>query len=575
MKVECLGNSIKEISFFSWGTPSGDCETGQLQSNSSCSSRADLTAFIAKQCVGQESCAITCRGQDVAGHPTGAAAGACTVAPGGPLCPGFCKSTSFNESDPCLGTVKHGAFSVVCTVPPVPASTKQFKFVYDFGQEFAGVVRLTLPPHTPRGTRVTLKHAEALAHEPLAPNDGSVYMGNLFWANPVDVYIAKGGAASEIYEPSFTYHGFRYVELSVSGGDLPSEPTLDTILGINMRSSVAESATLRFGDAPDDPGNLVQKLSNNSWWTEAAALMSIPAGAAGRGERNGWTGDAAFAAESESFDFDTAAFFSRYVEQIADLQGPTGELGGGVPNAGTQPTPLHTSAPGPFDPSWSAVFPNCAFALWKNHNGTHSLQYAWPGLQLYMQMLQTNYSLVGGATYGMWGDWNPAYPSPRDPSGHGPPFTRTVSHITAGAMVVQNFMQVAEMAQALGHLDDAAKYTALIPTLKQQYHEAFFDPHGKVYGDGTPTAFGAALWLEGTPPELLPVVVENFVRVLHGMRYRMVSVGFIGVRYIFEALAKVNRTDVALQMLHTQEYPSFGWCISNDLENAVRKPLFS
>eukprot|EP01043_Picozoa_sp_COSAG02_P082217 COSAG02_NODE_20492_length_829_cov_0.678082_1_plen_276_part_11 len=188
-------------------------------------------------------------------------------------------------------------------------------------------------------------------------------------------------------------------------------------------------------------------------------------------------------------------------------------------------------------------------------------------------MLQANYSLVGGATYGKWGDWNPAYPSPRDPSGHGPPFTRTVSHITAGAMVVQNFMQVADMAQALGHLDDAAKYTALIPTLKQQYHEAFFDPHGKVYGDGTPTAFGAALWLEVTPPELLPEVVENFVRVLHSMRYRMVSVGFIGVRYIFEALAKVNRTDVALRMLHTQEYPSFGWCISNDLENAVRKSL--
>ena len=62
-----------------------------------------------------------------------------------------------------------------------------------------------------------------------------------------------------------------------------------------------------------DSLNLIQRLSNNSWWTEATALMSIPAGAAGRGERNGWTGDAAFASESESFDFDTGAFFSRFL----------------------------------------------------------------------------------------------------------------------------------------------------------------------------------------------------------------------------------------------------------------------
>ena len=136
-------------------------------------------------------------------------------------------------------------------------------------------------------------------------------------------------------------------------------------------------------------------------------------------------------------------------------------------------------------------------------------------------------------------------------------------------MVVQNFVQVAEMAQAIGEFEDAAQYAAMIPTLKQQYHDAFFDPVAKIYGDGTPTAFGAALWLGVTPAELLPEVVEQFVRVLHHMRYRMVSVGFIGVRYIFEALAKVNRTDVALKMLHTQEYPSFGWCISNELENAT------
>ena len=145
------------------------------------------------------------------------------------------------------------------------------------------MVRLTLPANLTPGTQITLKHAEALAHPPLAPRDGSVYMGNLFWANPVDVYIAKGGPAPEVYEPSFTYHGFRYVELVISNGTLPSAPTLSSVLGINLRTSAAESAALTFAADPHDPANLLQRLSNNSWWTEAAALMSIPAGAAGRG----------------------------------------------------------------------------------------------------------------------------------------------------------------------------------------------------------------------------------------------------------------------------------------------------
>ena len=107
-------------------------------------------------------------------------------------------------------------------------------------------------------------------------------------------------------------------------------------------------------------------------------------------------------------------------------------------------------------------------------------------------------------------------------------------------MVVQNIQEAAELARGLGKTQVAARYDALVPELKRQYHEAFFDPNARVYGDGTPTAFGAALWLGVTPPELLPEVVTNFVRTLHGMRYRMVSVGFIGVRYIFEALAKVK-----------------------------------
>jgi len=96
---------------------------------------------------------------------------------------------------------------------------------------------------------------------------------------------------------------------------------------------------------------LLQRLSSNSWWTEAAALMSIPAGAAARGERNGWTGDAAFGSESECFDFDTGAFFRHYLAMVVDAQAPNGEIGGGVPDQGTAPTTTHHDQETPMDPS--------------------------------------------------------------------------------------------------------------------------------------------------------------------------------------------------------------------------------
>ena len=111
----------------------------------------------------------------------------------------------------------------------------------------------------------------------------------------------------------------------------PPEPALASVVGLNLRSSVDEAGALTLGDDRHAAGNLLQRLSNNSWWTESAALMSIPAGAAARGERNGWTGDAAFASESECFDFDTGAFFRHYLAMVVDAQAPNGEIGGGVP----------------------------------------------------------------------------------------------------------------------------------------------------------------------------------------------------------------------------------------------------
>lgn len=196
--VDCNGGTIASIAFLDFGQPVGSCSSG-FHSSPNCTSAANLTAFVSNMCVGQESCSVACTGR----VPPPYLNGQCTVSnmPAG-------QSTTFVEGEPCGGFAKTLALQVVCGPPKIPQS--KVKYVYDFGQEFAGVVEITLPPNTPAGTIITLKYAEALAHPPLAPADGSVYMGNLFWCNPVDVYTAKGGIRAEVYLPAFTYHGFRY-----------------------------------------------------------------------------------------------------------------------------------------------------------------------------------------------------------------------------------------------------------------------------------------------------------------------------------------------------------------------------
>lgn len=239
------------------------------------------------------------------------------------------------------------------------------RYTFDFGVEVAGWVRLTLPPHAPAGQNITLLHAEVLSHPPIAPAyDGSAFMGNLFWANPIDIFLAAGGnATGEVYTPRFTQHGFRYVELRANP-PLPVGSVLNsTLVAVQLQTDVRPAGSLRFGHP------MLQGIADMSRATESAALMGIPAGATGRGERAAWTGDAAFASESECFDFDTGAFFTSFLAQIRDASCADGTIGNAVPQTDPRRDGQLPSGPNcagmTADLSWSSVYPTVLYHVWK------------------------------------------------------------------------------------------------------------------------------------------------------------------------------------------------------------------
>jgi alpha-L-rhamnosidase len=283
-------------------------------------------------------------------------------------------------------------------------------YTFDFGQEIEGWTRLVLPPGVPAGTNVTIAHAEALSHPPLTTPtgeavqyDGSAFMGNLFWADPIDHYVASGRGTGETYEPSFTSHGFRVAQVTAVP-PFPTPPTEAMLTAVNLRTAVAEAASVVIANP------LLQQISNNSWWTEAAALFGVPSGAAGRGERAAWTGDAAFASESELFDFDSAALFVSYLAQIRDIQCDDGTIGNVVPS--TDPRRDGDLPGGPNctnlekDPSWGTVYPTVAHNMLKYYDARDVVQSHWPRLTLYLQMLERQHNTTGlKHFFCTFGDW--------------------------------------------------------------------------------------------------------------------------------------------------------------------------
>jgi alpha-L-rhamnosidase len=214
-------------------------------------------------------------------------------------------------------------------------------WVFDFCQNFAGVVRLALPGPTPRGAAITMRHAEALLHPPYGPRDGTLYYGNLRSAEATDTYTTRGDDDGETWEPLFTWHGFRYV--SIAG--LAHVPTLTdgTVIGLHFHSDAPVVGALAF--APT--ANTLNQLQRAIVWTQASNILGNPSDCPQRDERMGWTGDSALTAEEMALNFDASAFLTQWAHTLDDSMNNvvdptfvTCSFGTGLPTAANlTPTP--------------------------------------------------------------------------------------------------------------------------------------------------------------------------------------------------------------------------------------------
>jgi alpha-L-rhamnosidase len=181
-------------------------------------------------------------------------------------------------------------------------SPVQGMYIVDFGQNFSGWARLRV--QGPAGTKVVIRFAEVLN------KNGTIYTTNLRSAKATDTYILRGSGTTEVYEPRFTYHGFRFAEVT----GYPGTFSLDALLGVHVYSSVPSTGNFQSSE------KVLNQIQSCILWGQTSNLMGIPTDCPQRDERLGWTADAVLAAEEAVYNFDMGAFYSNFVRDIFDNQ---------------------------------------------------------------------------------------------------------------------------------------------------------------------------------------------------------------------------------------------------------------
>jgi alpha-L-rhamnosidase len=412
------------------------------------------------------------------------------------------------------------------TIAPVSVKTvaETKDAVFDMGQNMVGVVRLHV--RGPRGTTVKLRFAERLNP------DGTVYTENLRDADATDYYTLSGDG-EEVWEPAFTFHGFRYVQVSGYPGDI----ALSALQG-EVLNSLPPSPSIRF----DSSSALLNKMSELGLWGQRGNFLSIPTDCPQRDERMGWMGDAGAFWRTGSYNFNIDAFSNKFLLDVADGQTKDGAFPNIAPNL------LQGTEGDPGAPGWGDAGVLVPYATWLQYGDAAVVARSWPAMERWMDfILRTNPDYIRKNDLGPnYADW--LAPDPHTPS-----------DLVATAYWALIARQMQTMAAALGKAADAERYAALEAQIRAAYRQKYVKPDGSVAGD-TQTSYVLTLAMRLAPEELKKSMTERLVRDIeaHGTH---LTTGFLGTPFLLSALEEQGRADVAYKLLLSSTYPSWGYMV--------------
>ncbi len=394
-------------------------------------------------------------------------------------------------------------------------------YVYDFGQNFTGWVKLCVSG--PRGTRINLRYTELL-HE-----DGMVNVIPNRGAKATDIYILKG-EGQEVYEPRFTYHGFRYVEVTGFSGTA----MLESIEGRVVHSAVEPTGGFICSNS------LINSIHKNVLWGQLSNLMSIPTDCPQRDERMGWLGDAQLVAEEAIYNFDMAGFYTKWLQDISDSQAEDGSVPDVVP-------PYWSKYPA--DPAWGTACVVIPWYLYQYYGDRRILEKCYSGIKKWVDFLSSK-AVNHILSYGKYGDWcSPAHIKPVD----------TPIELTSAWYYYHDTLILSRIAGILGKSAEVKRYSQLSCKIKEAFNKKFLKDDR--YATGSQTCNVLPLFLDMVPEDKKKVVLKNLVNDIAVEHGGHLNTGIIGTGYILDVLTKYGRVDLAYKLATQTTYPSWGYML--------------
>ncbi|MBU4366227.1 MAG: family 78 glycoside hydrolase catalytic domain, partial [Kiritimatiellae bacterium] len=451
------------------------------------------------------------------------------------------QALTFPDYRPALSAQMNPPIRVTETVTPVALSEPQKGvWVFDLGQNIAGWVRLRVKAG--EGQEIKLRFAESIFDNGtvwtdeeqtkarqegrLKVADGMINMANLRTARATDRYICAGGTMEKVWEPRFTYHGFRFVEMT----GYPGRPELSMIEGRAVHTDVQ---SIGHFECSSEVLNWVQRASR---WTLLNNLHSLPTDCCQRDERQGWMADAHIVCEAMLYNFDAASTYVKWLQDMRDDQRADGALGDTTP---------HTLARMGGDIAWGCAGILIPWDVYLHTGDRRVLGQHWESMRRYMEFLDQSYPTrcADNAVFG--GDWLAAEETPHQLTNTG--FLLLSARITARIARILGLQSV-----------EAERWEKMERETMSVFHQSFFNPETIQYGNGSQFSNAWALYLGVVPEKLRGAVFANLVANIES-RQRHLSTGLLGTKYLLETLSAEGRTDLALAVTSAADFPGYGF----------------
>lgn len=444
------------------------------------------------------------------------------------------------EMEPPAGSIKAQLLEPIRIVqylsPKEIYSLNDGSYTIDFGQNYAGWMRITIQEKS--GQEITLKYAE------LINEDKSINPHSLNGAKATDVYIARDNR-QVTYEPRFTYHGFRYVQVS----GLTNAPRREDVQGCVIHSDVE-----RIGDFECD-NKLINQLYRNIIWTERSNLYGIPTDCPQRDERLGWLNDMTVRNECALYNYKLVQLYRKWMGDVKDTQGR-------VTGAISDTAPYFKMGQRPADPV-SSSFLLVAWNVYCHYRDIKIIEDNYDALKKWTAYLlrQSDEYIV---RFSHMGDWAaPMKGSDANSIGAGAVSTITPTQLMATGYLFYNLIIMSKMAKVIGKKEDEGYYTIEATNAKNAFNEMYFNKHQHYYAENSQASNTLPLYLDMVDEQERGQVLNNLIDDIVNSNDYHTTTGNLCSRYIIEVLFQNKHADLAYRLLTQTSYPSWGYMIEN------------